>query len=77
MQLKAYNLLNGYLVDTFAQGKYPDYWNAYLENRGWMPTFEEGDEELLKYTVVTISHSLIIVLIQLRLVSLIYERPAL
>lgn len=33
---QAYNLLNGYLVDTFAQGKYPDYWNAYLENRGWM-----------------------------------------
>ena len=33
---KGYNLLNGFLVDTFAQGKYPDYWNAYLENRGWM-----------------------------------------
>ena len=54
---QAYNLLNGYLVDTFAQGKYPDYWNAYLENRGWMPTFEEGDEELLKYTVDYIAFS--------------------
>ena len=40
-----------------AQGKYPDYWNAYLENRGWMPTFEEGDEELLKYTVDYIAFS--------------------
>ena len=54
---KGYNLLNGFLVDTFAQGKYPDYWNAYLENRGWMPTFEEGDEELLKYTVDYIAFS--------------------
>ena len=54
---KGYNLLNGFLVDTFAQGKYPDYWNVYLENRGWMPTFEEGDEELLKYTVDYIAFS--------------------
>ena len=30
---------------------------AYLTNRGWMPKFEEEDEELLKYTVDYIAFS--------------------
>ena len=37
--------------DIFTEGKYPDYVVSYLENRGWMPHFEPGDEELLRYTV--------------------------
>ena len=45
------------LADVFAKGKYLDYMVAYLENRGWMPHFEEGDEELLKYTVDYIAFS--------------------
>lgn len=48
---QAYNYANGFHADVFAHGKYPDYMVAYLENRGWMPKFEEEDEELLKYTV--------------------------
>ena len=45
---QAYQYMNGFHCDVFAKGKYPDYMVAYLENRGWMPTFEEGDDELLK-----------------------------
>ena len=48
---QAYNYANGFHADVFAHGKYPDYMVAYLTNRGWMPHFEEEDEELLKYTV--------------------------
>lgn len=54
---KAYQYMNGFHCDVFAKGKYPDYMIAYLENRGWMPTFEEGDDELLKYTVDYIAFS--------------------
>ena len=54
---QAYQYMNGFHVDVFAKGKYPDYMVAYLENRGWMPHFEEGDEELLKYTVDYIAFS--------------------
>ena len=48
---QAYNYSCGFHADVFAHGQYPDYMVAYLTNRGWMPKFEEGDEELLKYTV--------------------------
>ena len=54
---QAYQYMNGFHCDVFAKGKYPDYMVAYLENRGWMPTFEEGDDELLKYTVDYIAFS--------------------
>ena len=37
--------------DVFVNGEYPSYIGSYLEKRGWMPKFEEGDKELLKYTV--------------------------
>ncbi len=54
---QAYQYMNGFHCDVFAKGKYPDYMVSYLENRGWMPTFEEGDDELLKYTVDYIAFS--------------------
>lgn len=48
---KAYNLVSAWVFDTHAHGHYPSYYETYLKNRGWFPHFEEGDEELLKYTV--------------------------
>ena len=54
---QAYNYMNGFHVDVFAKGKYPKYMVNYLTNRGWMPKFEYGDEELLKYTVDYIAFS--------------------
>ena len=47
---KAYDLVNDWVCYVQANGKYPRYYTAYLKNRGWFPVFEEGDEELLKYT---------------------------
>lgn len=48
---QAYNYINAFHSDVFVNGEYPSYMVSYLENRGWMPRFEEGDAELLKYTV--------------------------
>ena len=48
---QAYNYANAFHSDVFVNGEYPSYMVSYLENRGWMPEFEEGDAELLKYTV--------------------------
>ncbi len=48
---QANNYMNGFHTDVFAHGVYPNYMISYLTNRGWMPTFEEEDAELLKYTV--------------------------
>ena len=47
---KAYDLVNDWVCYVQANGKYPRYYTSYLKNRGWFPVFEEGDEELLKYT---------------------------
>ena len=44
------NLVNMWTADVQANGRYPDYYSAYLKERGWFPHFEEGDEELLAYT---------------------------
>ncbi|BBH27032.1 beta-glucosidase [Intestinibaculum porci] len=44
------DLVNYWTAEVQATGKYPYYYENYLKNRGWMPTFEEGDEELLTYT---------------------------
>lgn len=53
----AHNYMNGFHSDVFTYGKYPEYMVAYLTNRGWMPKFEDEDEELLKYTVDYIAFS--------------------
>ncbi|MEG0275396.1 MAG: glycoside hydrolase family 1 protein [Coprobacillus sp.] len=54
---QAYQYMNGFHCDVFAKGRYPDYMIAYLENRGWMPTFEKEDDDLLNYTVDYIAFS--------------------
>ena len=36
---------------VFTKGRYPEYMIRYFKNHHCMPEFEEGDEELLKYTV--------------------------
>ena len=54
---QAHNYMNGFHVDVFAKGEYPKYMVNYLTNRGWMPYFEDGDKELLKYTVDYIAFS--------------------
>lgn len=54
---KAYDLVNDWVCYVQANGKYPRYYTSYLKNRGWFPVFEEGDEELLKYTVDYIAFS--------------------
>lgn len=46
--LEADNLFNFYLTDTQVFGEYPAYYVNYLEERGWMPDFEEEDSEILK-----------------------------
>lgn len=48
---QAYNYINAWTSDIFVNGCYPSYIQTYLENHGWMPEFQDGDEELLKYTV--------------------------
>ncbi|WP_281677937.1 glycoside hydrolase family 1 protein [Eggerthia catenaformis] len=47
---QAYNLVSLWVAHVQAKGEYPSYYTAYLKQRGWFPVFEEGDEELLKYT---------------------------
>lgn len=47
-QLERY--LNYFHTDVYANGEYPEYMQEYLKEHGWYPDFEEGDEELLKYT---------------------------
>ena len=42
---------NNFHIDVFTKGQYPPFMVNYLNKHGWMPTFEEGDEELLGYTV--------------------------
>lgn len=44
------DLVNYWVGEVQATGKYPYYYESYLKERGWFPHFEEGDEELLKYT---------------------------
>ncbi|MBS5115435.1 MAG: glycoside hydrolase family 1 protein [Erysipelotrichaceae bacterium] len=48
---------NNFYVDVFANGEYPNYMVKYLTQHGWFPDFEEGDAELLKYTVDYIAFS--------------------
>lgn len=48
---------NNFYIDVFAKGKYPNYMVKYLTKHNMMPVFEEGDEELLKYTVDYIGFS--------------------
>lgn len=54
---QANNYTNNFLTDVFTYGEYPNYMVGYLTTRGWMPEFEEGDNELLKYTVDYIAFS--------------------
>ncbi|RTR33899.1 glycoside hydrolase family 1 protein [Robertmurraya yapensis] len=50
--LKAKELLADFYFDVFANGEYPTYITKDLERKGIMPTFEEGDAELLKQHTV-------------------------
>lgn len=45
--LEANNLYNYYLTDIHVFGSYPVWYARFLEEHGWMPEFEEGDEEAL------------------------------
>ena len=45
--MEADNLYNYYLTDIHVFGAYPAYYRNYLEEHGWMPVFEPGDEETL------------------------------
>lgn len=42
------DLQNYYWMDVYAYGRYPRSAFAFLEEKGWAPTFEPGDEELMK-----------------------------
>ena len=53
----ANDYFNHFHCDVFATGKYPSYMVNFLTNRGWMPEFEEGDDEILKNTVDYIAFS--------------------
>ena len=44
------DLVNYWTAEVQATGKYPYYYENYLKNRGWFPQFEEGDEQLMRYT---------------------------
>ena len=55
--MKANDFVNHFQLDLFSKGKYPDYMVSYLNEHGWMPKFEEEDEELLKNTVDFIAFS--------------------
>lgn len=46
--MEANNLYNYYLTDIHVFGKYPEYYLRYLDEKGWMPNFEDGDDEVLK-----------------------------
>lgn len=47
---QAYNLVSAWVAHVQAEGEYPSYYSGYLAERNWFPKFEDGDEELLKYT---------------------------
>ncbi|WP_077622274.1 glycoside hydrolase family 1 protein [Sediminibacillus massiliensis] len=49
---KAKELLNDFYFDVFANGEYPAYVSSELTKKGIMPTFEEGDKQLLKENTV-------------------------
>ena len=49
---KAKEILNDFYFDIFANGEYPTYISSRLKGKGIMPTFEEGDAELLKENTV-------------------------
>ncbi|WP_138418160.1 glycoside hydrolase family 1 protein [Aquibacillus sediminis] len=49
---KAKELLNDFYFDVFANGEYPTYVTSELQRKGIMPTFEAGDEQLLKENTV-------------------------
>ncbi|WP_226038312.1 glycoside hydrolase family 1 protein [Aquibacillus saliphilus] len=49
---KAKELLNDFYFDVFANGEYPTYVSSDLKSKGIMPTFEDGDEQLLKENTV-------------------------
>ena len=53
----ANDYINQFHADVFAKGEYPTYMINFLTNKGWMPEFEEGDAELLKYTVEYLAFS--------------------
>ena len=42
------NLYNYYLTDIHVFGEYPAYYVNWLNEHGWMPDFEPGDEEILR-----------------------------
>lgn len=43
-----HNLYNYYLTDIHVFGEYPPYYVNWLEEHGWMPDFEPGDDEVLR-----------------------------
>ena len=45
--IDADNLYNYYLTDIHVFGKYPRYYLNFLDEHGWTPEFEEGDDEIL------------------------------
>lgn len=45
--MDADNLFNYYLTDIHVFGKYPQYYLNYLDEHGWLPEFQEGDDEIL------------------------------
>ncbi len=45
--MDADNLYNYYLTDIHVFGAYPEYYLSYLTEKGWLPEFEEGDDEIL------------------------------
>ena len=49
--LRCNDYLNYFHASVFANGKYPEYMVRYLTKHGWMPDFEEGDDEILSNTV--------------------------
>ncbi len=49
--LRCNDYLNYFHASVFATGKYPEYMVRYLTKHGWMPDFEEGDDEILSNTV--------------------------
>lgn len=49
---KAKELFSDFFFDVFAHGEYPTYITSYLENKGIVLEFQEGDAELLKENTV-------------------------
>ncbi|PEL08336.1 glycoside hydrolase family 1 protein [Bacillus sp. AFS017336] len=50
--VKTKELLIDFYCDVFANGEYPSYVTSQLKKKGIMPTFEDGDVELLKENTV-------------------------